>query len=82
MPSNPVTLTDQHRTLILHVFEMQPEQYTWRMVLEETCGCADGDCTFEAQTSYPTRVQAEAAAWAEGNRLLHGPRIAGECGPS
>lgn len=79
MSEHPVTLTDQHRTVVLHVFEVAPAQFSWCLVLEETCGSADCDCTIEGHMRYATRIEAEAAAWAEGNRLLNGTRTASEC---
>lgn len=80
MSTTPLTLSDQHRTVVLHVIELAPAHYTWKLVLEEHCGSADCDCTIDGQASYPSRIQAQAAAWAAGNLLLHGPRTAGECG--
>lgn len=74
MQTPTLTVSDRHRTVVLHVFEVQPQQYTWQMVLEEHCGAADCDCIIDAPLRWPTQAQAQAAGWAECNRLLHGPR--------
>ncbi|KAA0180649.1 MbtH protein [Cupriavidus sp. H18C1] len=78
MPNTSLSLSDQHRTVVLHVIELQPQAYTWQMVLEEHCGSADCDCIIEAHAEWPTQAEAQAAGWAECNRLLNGPRIATE----
>ncbi|WP_354687501.1 hypothetical protein [Cupriavidus necator] len=78
MSTLPLTLTDDHRTLVLHVMEDPPGQYTWRIIMEERCGAADADCTVEATSSYASHAEAEAACWAAGNQMLDGPRAAGE----
>ncbi len=78
MPTQPLTLTDQHRTLLMHVLEDAPGHYTWRIVVEENCGGAECDSTIEATSEYTSRAEAEAACWAAGNQLLNGPRVASE----
>ena len=45
MPNTSLSLSDRHRTVVLHVIELQPQAYTWQMVLEEHCGSADCDCS-------------------------------------
>jgi len=79
MTNHPLTLTDQHRTLVLHVLEDHPGSYCWRIVVEE-CGGAAAECdsTIESPSAYPSHAEAEAACWAAGNRLLDGIRTAGE----
>ncbi|MGH8788640.1 MAG: hypothetical protein ACREYA_26660 [Cupriavidus necator] len=78
MSTLPLTLTDDHRTLVLHVLEDAPGQFTWRIVMQERCGAADEDCTVAAPSTYGSRAEAEAACWAAGNGILNGPRAAGE----
>lgn len=78
MPTHPMTLTDHHRTLVMHVLEDPPGRYTWRIVVEERCGGADCDSTIEAAADYPSHAEAEAACWAAGNGMLDGVRTAGE----
>ena len=76
MSTLPLTLSDHHRTLVLHVLEEPSGQYTWRIVMEELCGAADADCTVEAPSTYSSHAEAEAACWAAGNGMLDGPRAA------
>lgn len=78
MSTLPLTLTDNHRTLVLHVLEDAPGQFTWRIIMEERCGAADEDCTVAAPGIYRSYAEAEAACWAAGNGILNGPRAAGE----
>ncbi|KWR87142.1 hypothetical protein [Cupriavidus sp. IDO] len=78
MSGHSLTLTDDHRTLVLQVLEYGPGLYTWRIVMEELCGCADEDCTVEATSMYASHAEAEAACWLTGNSILNGPRAAGE----
>lgn len=81
MTHHPLTLTDRHRTLVLHVVEHQPGSYCWRIVVEEQGCAADCDSTIESPAAYPSHAEAEAACWAAGNRLLDGIRLAGEARP-
>lgn len=74
METASLSLSDAYRTVVLHILEVQPEQFTWQLVLEEHCGAADCDCIIDAPLSWPTRAQAQAAGWAECNRLLQGAR--------
>lgn len=78
MSMQPLTLADEHRTLLMHVLENEPGHYTWRIVVEESFGGADCDSMIEAALDYRSRAEAEAACWAAGNEILHGPRVAGE----
>ncbi|NUO84599.1 MAG: hypothetical protein HOQ33_21410 [Cupriavidus sp.] len=78
MSTLPLTLTDDHRTLVLHILEDGTGQFTWRIVMEERCGAADEDCTLAAPGTYSSYAEAEAACWAAGNGILNGPRAAGE----
>ncbi|PZX25987.1 conserved hypothetical protein [Cupriavidus phytorum] len=78
MSTLPLTLTDNYRTLVLHVLEDGTGQFTWRIVMEERCGAADEDCTVAAPGTYRSYAEAEAACWAAGNGILNGPRAAGE----
>lgn len=77
---HPLTLADQRRTLLMHVLQDAPGQYTWRIFVEEHCGCSDADCTLEATEHYRSEAEAEAACWAVGNQMLSGPRNAGQAG--
>jgi len=79
MPTpHPMTLTDHHRTLVMHVLEDPPGRFTWRIVVEEKCGGAECDSMIEAASDYPSHAEAEAACWAAGNSMLDTPRVAGE----
>ena len=78
MQTHPMSLSDQRRTLVMHVMEDPPGRYTWRIVVEEKCGGADCDSTIEAHTDYPSHAEAEAACWAAGNGMLDGPRTTSE----
>lgn len=78
MSTHPMSLSDQRRTLVMHVLEDPPGRYTWRIVVEEKCGGADCDSTIEAQSDYGSHAEAEAACWAAGNGMLDGPRKASD----
>jgi hypothetical protein len=78
MSTLPLTLTDDHRTLVLHILEDAPGRFTWRIVMQERCGAADEDCTVAAPGTYNSYAEAEASCLAAGNGILDGPRAAGE----
>lgn len=77
MSTQPLTLSDSRRTLVMHVLEDPPGRYSWRIVVEEHCGGADCDSTIESALDYASRAEAEAACWACGNGMLDAPRKTG-----
>lgn len=78
MFTQPLTLSDNRRTLVMHVLEDPPGRYSWRIVVEEHCGGAECDSMIESPQHYASHAEAEAACWACGNGMVDVPRQTGD----